>query len=90
MDDRNNVHEENDVMDVVEQFVRDGMTKVRRHPNQQHKGEDDVSSDHDFHGEFVAKRLVPLRAQQPKEEEEEDRCNEYDQYHGVPQMDMHP
>ena len=47
-----------------------------------------ISCDHYLRRKLITKGLISLRAQQSKEREENDRCQEDNGYHGISQMDV--
>ena len=74
----------------IKHFVGDLMAEIRCPAHNAEAYKDSVSRNHNLRRELFTEDLVPIRTQQSEKHEEEDCCKEYNQAHGVAQMNMHP
>ena len=84
----NGIHNEDDMVNRIEELVGDTVAKVRRATDDQKSGQYTVAGNHDLLRELVAKRLFAIRAQRSKEKEEENSRKKDNRHHGVAEVDM--
>ena len=86
----NGVHDKNNMVDCIEEFVWDTVAEVGRATNDKKSQQDDIPRNHDFFGELVTERLFAISAKSPKEIEKEDCSEKDDKHHGVAKVNMNP
>ena len=90
MEDGDEVHDEDQMVDSVEDFVGDLVTKVRSSQYCQQHSQDTVSCNHNLLCKFGTERRIARRTDNAEEGEEEDTGKEHDDDRHITQVDMHP
>jgi len=89
MSNGHKVHDEDGMVNGVEDLVGNGIPKVRGESNYQQESQDAVSRNHDFFGEFFAKGLLSVRAEKSEEGKEENDGPKDNDDHGVSEVNVH-
>ena len=69
---RNGVNDEDNMMNRIEELVRDTVSEIRCSSDDKKSGKNDIAGDHDFISELITKSLFTISTQDPKEKEKED------------------
>ena len=77
MKHRNGVNDEDNMMNCVEELVRDTVAEIGRASDNKKSGKDYVAGNHDFISKLITKSLLAIRTQLPEEKEKED-CRKKD------------
>mmetsp|Transcript_10420 Transcript_10420/g.24162 ORF Transcript_10420/g.24162 Transcript_10420/m.24162 type:complete len:277 (+) Transcript_10420:2886-3716(+) len=86
--DGQNVHHKHQMMNNVEDFIWDLVTKVGSNTHSNQGDQDTISSKHDLLCKFITEGLISITAQQSKEGKEKTSRQKHDCDHGVSKMDM--
>jgi hypothetical protein len=80
---RNCIGQKDNVMKYVEDSVGNDSSQIRSDGDCQKETENDITSNHDFTGEFGTKGIIPITAMDPKEHEKNDNGTKEHKYECV-------